>query len=220
MNNKDQKQLNLIYEEKTARPYYFGKEYDRVHWLDFLKWDFPNYTVNPDGSLNLVGNISISEPIPFIINKIKGNVTYIYEKGLYKPNESLKGAPKDIDGNFTCQFYGVRSLKQGPVKITGDFSVWGNRFSDLQGSPLEIGKNFDVSMNKRLKTLEGGPEIVRGNYVCGGCPGLTSLKGAPDHIGGKFINDNFTDEDYREYIKDLHKYDKLKSKHKELEGIF
>ena len=61
-----------------------------------------------------------------------------------------------------------------------------SKLKSLEGSPEYVGGNFNCSMCTDLKSLEGAPEVVDGAFRCGYCSKLTSLKGAPKYVGGEF----------------------------------
>ena len=156
------------------------------------------------------------------MNKDQKQLEVLYESlndSVYISSKKLTVLPKDwsskdIKGNFDCHHNQLTSLDGAPDHIGGYFDCSDNRLTSLEGSPKTVGGIFRCSYNK-LTSLEGAPRSVGGNFCCSS-NNLTSLKGAPDHIGGEFMSDQFTDNDYREYIK----YSKLREKHKELEGIF
>ena len=120
----------------------------------------------------------------------------------------------NIKGNFDCSDNRLTSLEGAPETIGGYFSCSKNNLTSLKGSPRSVKGSFNCTANQ-LTSLKGSPEYIKGNFYGSGNQ-FTSLEGAPKHIGGKFYSDKFSDNDYREYIK----YNKLRKKHKELEGIF
>lgn len=48
--------------------------------------------------------------------------------------------------------------------------------------------------------MQGAPKEVGGDFECSGNK-LTSLEGAPEVIKGRFVSDQFSDEDYRAFVK-------------------
>ena len=120
----------------------------------------------------------------------------------------------DLKGRFNCCYNELTSLDGAPRSVEGDFVCTFNKLTSLEGSPDYVGGYFSCRANE-LTSLKDAPRSVEGDFYCRSNK-LTSLEGAPKHIGGKFYSDQFSDEDYREFIK----YNKLRKKHKELEGIF
>jgi hypothetical protein len=99
-------------------------------------------------------------------------------------------ADVEVDGNFSCAYNLLTSLKNSPKKVNGGFFCYGNRLTSLAGAPkiLTLQKRsspyaqiaFHCGGNN-LTTLEGGPEIVEGDYYCSENQ-LTSLVGAPEEV--------------------------------------
>jgi hypothetical protein len=69
-----------------------------------------------------------------------------------------------------------------------------------------VKEDFDCSYNT-LTSLEGAPNFVGRDFDCSS-NNLRSLEGAPEVIKGKFYHDNFSDEDYRKYVKTKQYVDK------------
>ena len=99
----------------------------------------------------------------------------------------------NVDGNFNG-FVKVRisdpvlgnfmGIKFGEIKGNFDISSnWG--IKSLDGCPERVTGNFRCS-STGIETLEGGPSYVGGNYEAMHCTYLVSLKGAPRKIGGDF----------------------------------
>jgi len=100
----------------------------------------------------------------------------------------------DITGNF---YIGGRyneiikfpsGLRFGSV--TGNFCISYSDITSLEGFPQFVANKFDVSNNRFLESLEGGPQEVGGDYHCVYCE-LTSLRGIARIIGGSiYANSN------------------------------
>ena len=84
-------------------------------------------------------------------------------------------------------------------QVNGYFMCAHNELSSLEGSPRIVNGDF-YCMDNKLSSLQGAPKIVEGNFVCTSNP-LQSLEGAPEIIKGEFRSDQFSDKDYRDYIK-------------------
>lgn len=90
----------------------------------------------------------------------------------------------DVNGDV---YLGVKKLKKIPFKfgiVTGDFDLYFNQLTSLEGAPRIVGGNFGCDSN-RLKDLKGSPEEVGGNFNCYNNI-LTSIYGMPLEIGGDF----------------------------------
>ena len=112
---------------------------------------------------------------------------------------SLKDVPEKVGGSFVCDYNKITSLKYSPKKIGKDFVCSYNQLISLEGSPERIGRDFDCRNNK-LTSLKGAPKIVIGHFDCPKNK-LTSLKGAPEKVDGDFDCRNnitkFTEDDVR-----------------------
>ncbi len=122
------------------------------------KYGIDNYTINPDGSIDVDGNVDLSN------------------KGFTKlPLKFGK-----VTGNFNCSFNELTSLEGSPNYVGGYFNCRGNQLFTLEGSPNYVGDDFDCSSNK-LTTLEGGPKEVGGGVYCGGNPIYSVYKLFPNY---------------------------------------
>lgn len=84
-------------------------------------------------------------------------------------------------------------------EVNGYFMCSMNKLISLKGSPQIVNGDFYCDSNK-LASLEGAPKIVRGTFSCTLNP-LQSLEGAPEVIEGEFQSDQFSDADYRTFMK-------------------
>jgi hypothetical protein len=82
----------------------------------------------------------------------------------------------------------------GSVIIENAYQHKHGELRSLKNFPTIIHGKFDCQMNPKLKTLEGGPEVVDGSYWCNGCS-LTDLNGVAKQIGGHLLafNNKITD---------------------------
>jgi hypothetical protein len=130
------------------------------------KYDIENYTINPDGTVDVDGSINL------------------YKKGLKKlPIKFGK-----VSGYFDCSYNELTTLEGAP-KVVGGYSVCNNnQLTTLEGAPKVIGDDFDCRFNQ-LTTLEGAPKVVDGGFYCSRNQ-LTTLEGAPKEVGGDFYCNN------------------------------
>lgn len=156
-------------------PLYFGPLERRQEFTDWLKR--LKHEVHEDGSVSVGGKVDLSkrqlETIPFIFKRVTEDF-WCFHNNL----ASLKGAPKTVGGVFRCS---------------------DNKLTSLEGAPEKVGEGFYSSENK-LTSLKGAPKEVGGTFWCLDNP-LNSLDGAPEVIKGEFDSDQFTDQDYREFVK-------------------
>lgn len=117
-----------------------------------------------------------------------------YLEDNYRGKWTISKKP-DKDGKFIVNSRGEVHHKGNSNRLTNDMFKWGKvkRFiikfayhlESLEGCPREVGE-FQCIRTERLKTLEGGPEICKGDYLIQHSSSLESLKGAPEKIGGNF----------------------------------
>ncbi len=117
------------------------------------KYRITNYTINPDGSIDVNGSV------------------YLYNMDLTEiPLKFNK-----VSGYFDCSNNQLKSLKGSPKKVGGDCNVSYNNLTSLEGCPKEVGDTFYCSSNK-LTSLEGSPKDVKDKFYCDNNP-LESLDG-------------------------------------------
>lgn len=88
--------------------------------------------------------------------------------------------------SFICRRTSITSLKGGPKKV--DFFSCGfcQELKSLEGAPQIIDGEFTCESCKKLTSLKGLPNIVNGHLECTHCHSLKSLRGAPKKINGTF----------------------------------
>ena len=125
------------------------------------KYQISNYTINDDGSIDVDGNVSLSN--------------YVLDKMPLKFNK--------VVGHFVIAFLGIKTLEGCPEYVGGDFIINLNNILNLKGCPKRIDGSFDCSNNNYLTSLEGGPEYVGGDFICSHNK-VNTLKNSPKYIGG------------------------------------
>ena len=107
------------------------------------KYNITNYIINIDGSIDVNGNVILSDKnlikLPLIFNKVSGYFDCCGNK-----LTTLEGSPKEVGGNFYCNH---------------------NQLTSLEGSPIEVGRDFYCHVNQ-LISLEGGPTKLGGGFYC------------------------------------------------------
>lgn len=133
-----------------------------------------NYSVNPDNSIDIDGSLYITNEtvIPAPIRIVTGSfqisaMIHRLNKTMIAPS-TFKNYPKYVGGSFTANHLNISSLEGSPIEVGGDYNVsncyFGNLVS-LKGSPREVGGTFTV-INNGIVSLDGGPQIVGENYIC------------------------------------------------------
>ena len=156
------------------------------------------YTINDDGSIDVDGDVNLSNrnltKIPFNFGKVSGSF-FCYNNQL----TSLKGAPNAVGGYFDCSNNKLTTLDGVPNNIGGGFYCNNNQLTSLEGVPNTVGGYFDCN-NNQLTSLDGAPNNVGSGFDCSDNQ-LTSLKGAPNNVGGNFYCYNNPNLPYSELFK-------------------
>jgi hypothetical protein len=110
------------------------------------KYGIENYTVNPDGSIDVDGNVNLWDKklteLPLTFNKVNG----YFDCG-NNILTSLKGSPRWVGSSFYCNWNRLTSLEFGPEYVGSDFSC---RFNNLTDNycDTEIGGRFFTSLKQ------------------------------------------------------------------------
>ena len=142
------------------------------------KYGINDYTINPDGSIDVDGNVNLSD------------------------NELTKLPLKfrNVSGYFSCEYNQLTSLEGCPQSVGRDFSCSGNKLTSLEGGPQSVGRDFRCSLNE-LTTLEGCPQSVGGDFYCRSNK-LINFNGFPeDFEGNLYLDDNPLEEVYNLFRK-------------------
>jgi signal peptidase I len=135
-----------------------------------------DYTINPDGSVDVDGDVKMVRmgltKIPVKFGKVGG-----YFDCSDNHLTSLEFAPSYVGGSFSCQFNKLTSLEFAPSYVSSTFYCYENNLTSLEGCPYYVGGWFDCSKNL-LTSLEFAPSKVGGYFNCS-YNNLTSLKFAP-----------------------------------------
>ena len=124
------------------------------------KYKIKNYTINTDGSIDVDGDVSISnkglKSIPLKFNKVSGNFT-CYGNQLC----NLEGCPKEVGGWFDCSINKLTSLIGGPEFVELNYDCYKNNLTSLEGSPKHIKSTFRCVQNNII-SLKGAPMLIDG----------------------------------------------------------
>ena len=96
---------------------------------------------------------------------------------------SLRGCPSEVGGNFNCCHNRLKTLDDGPKRVDGGYVCHDNELISLKGCAENIWDYFDCR-NNQLEDLVGGPKTVKGNYFCEYNKDLISLDGGPNIVKG------------------------------------
>lgn len=90
------------------------------------EWRITNYTINSDGSVDVDGDVNLSDKnlveLPLRFGKVTGkfNISGNEELG------DLVGCPKYVGKNFLCHYCGLTSLEGCPSEVGGDMYLYAN----------------------------------------------------------------------------------------------
>ena len=114
------------------------------------KYNITNYTINPDGLIDVNGNVNLMceglTELPLTFNK--------------------------VSGYFSCANNTLTTLKGSPRWIGDWFSCYNNQLTSLEFSPDYIGGYFSCGCNN-LTDNYSDTEIMGGFYTTLGQDGLT-----------------------------------------------
>ena len=105
-----------------------------------------DYTINPDGSIDVDGNIILSYDFE------RGELTKI----------PLKFAK--VIGDFECDRNQLTTLKGSPKSVGGNFDCHSNQLTSLEGLP-EIGGHINCRRNQ-ITDFRGVSEFFEGLFYC------------------------------------------------------
>ena len=145
------------------------EEYNNIDSI-CKKFSIENYTINPDGSIDVDGNLYLDlnvypsgkklDRFPLKFRKVNGNVDCSNNN-----LTSLEGYPQEVGGHFDCSVNKLTSLEGSPTEVGGNFNCEHNQLISLEGSPKEIGGSLNCSYNK-LTSLKGCPSKIDGDFDC------------------------------------------------------
>lgn len=152
-----------------------------------LKHGITNYVINRDNSIDVHGNVDISNQnlnkLPLKFRAIKGSFNCSNNN-----LTSLVGAPKSVGKHLQYDNYEAFCHYN-----TMSFDCSDNKLTSLVGSPSKIGGDFDCSFN-RLDSLSGITSRIPLSLYCYDNE-LTSLENGPKKVGEDFdcSNNKLTD---------------------------
>jgi hypothetical protein len=122
------------------------------------KLGITGYTINDDGSVDVDGDVDLSNryltKIPVKFGKVTGNF-YMWNNKL----KTLEGSPYYVGENFNVSLNELKDLKGSPKEVGGSFYASSNRLETVEGMPLEIGSDFFCAANFNLTTLDSMSNI-------------------------------------------------------------
>lgn len=80
---------------------------------------------------------------------------------------SLKNSPASVSGGFLCMYNKLTTLLGGPVTVDGEYDCRYNNLANLIGASVVVNSYF-TCQNNDITSLEGVPQIIRGEFYCNG----------------------------------------------------
>jgi hypothetical protein len=150
-------------------------------------YDITDYSINPDGSIDVIGNVNFSNgrltEIPIKFNKVDGNFNFSNNR-----LTTLEGCPKEVSGYFNVFKNSLTTLEGCPKYIGSHFSCNHNNLTSLENGPKFVGETFNCS-NNNIKSLKGFETILNGSFVISN-NNLESLVDCPNIRGSLHIQEN------------------------------
>jgi hypothetical protein len=110
------------------------------------RYRIKNYTINPDGTIDVNGDVDLYgfdlNELPLNFNKVTG---YFNCGG--NNLTSLKGCPRWVGGCFSCNKNQLTSLEFSPDYVGGSFDCYTNQLTDNYYD-MEIGGYFYTSLEQ------------------------------------------------------------------------
>ena len=126
------------------------------------KYNIQNYTINNNGSIDVDGNVDLSQMklkrIPIRFRNVSGHF-WCFTNYL----TDLQNSPINVGGGFYCHNNLLQNLIDSPESVGYDYACNGNRITSLSGCPETINGNFFCNHNQ-LRNLRGGPRFVELDY--------------------------------------------------------
>ena len=119
------------------------------------KYNIKNYIINEDGSIDVDGDVDLSNrkliELPLKFRNVNGNFYCSWNE-----LTSLEGAPSSVDGHFGCAYNKLTSLEGGPSTVGGDFLCSDNKLITLEGFPtlFRLTTKINISHNPVREVYE------------------------------------------------------------------
>ena len=122
---------------------YLRKFNESLNDIDSIckEYDIKNYTINNDGSIDVDGDVNLTNrrlsklPLKFGSVSVDFNC---YNNQL----TSLQGAPEFVGVSFNCHNNQLTTLEGAPKSVHEDFNCQDNQLTSLEGVPISVGGDF------------------------------------------------------------------------------
>ncbi len=114
------------------------------------KYNIENYIINPDGSIDVNGNVELYKKglteIPLKFNRVSGYFSCSDNK-----LTSLIGSPEHVGGSFYCSDNQLTTLIGSPSYVGGSFSCGNNQLTSLEGYNGDYDKLYCHNKDKIIR---------------------------------------------------------------------
>ncbi len=118
------------------------------------KYKIKNYTINPDGSIDVDGDIDLRYrtlyKLPLNFNRVNGSF-FCYGNSL----SNLENSPVEVNGDFDCYDSSIKSLIGSPIIVRKDLILTDNPISIVDSS-IEVYGDIhidDTNFDDKIKSL-------------------------------------------------------------------
>lgn len=159
--------------------------------LKKLDLDITGMSINSDGNVDVNGDVILRSvnlgnqyELPFKFGTVNGNFVASLTQ-----LKTFKNCPDHVTGDFKFEMCLPDSLIGCTKRVDGSFGIWGVEIKSLEGAPEYIGKEFYLGKCDALRNF-----MKCGIKTCGGvylesCANIESLRGFPKIVNGNvFIN--------------------------------
>jgi hypothetical protein len=130
----------------------------------------PNYTINPDETVDVNGKVdlgSITNEYIELLKKVK--FRNIYGHFIINRIPNLKYLPEScpdyVSNDFMCGKDDLISLKNSPKEVGDDFDCSDNKLSTLEYCPEKIGSSF-YFQNNNIYNFDFFPKVIGAQFYC------------------------------------------------------
>ena len=122
------------------------------------RYDIENYSINPDGSIDVNGNVDLSH-LNLTKIPIKFNIVNGYFKCSNNKLKTLENSPNEVvRGYFNCSWNKLSNLLHSPIYLDGFFYCSENTLKSLDGYNNDYSK---LVTNQKLDKIIRKDKIKR-----------------------------------------------------------
>ena len=147
---------------------------DKYCKIRYEYWNKDGVVINDDLTIDITNCEYITVTDQWKEKKLPDYIQFGYVNGDFFITcdhlETLRGCPREVEGNFSCSFCG--------------------KLKNLEGAPKQVRLNFNCNYCTSLENFVGGPEEVGQVFKACGCSNLKSFEGIPKKLKLLDVRDN------------------------------